>query len=215
MHKMPLIFNRSVVVASVLLIFLVAMNSCRQKSSASNDSINIASTKIYTSEALGWQIEIPDSFQIISQDKMEAYDRQGQAIVGQTEEDYIEYDGLKYLISFGKDDFNIFAATAEPFELMYDGEYEDNNRLLNELIYQTFVNQGLTVDTVSGSIMIDQLEFMTFKTNIYSPDGDIIITQELFNRYINGYDFSVNLTYNNDADKTVILDAWEASTFEN
>ncbi|MEZ5008211.1 MAG: hypothetical protein R2753_08700 [Chitinophagales bacterium] len=201
----------------VVLLLNLSIVSCKQKSSESDgNKVALVDTSIYKNESLGWQITIPDSFNIISEDKMNEFDQQGRDIVGLSEEEVEAYNnGLQHLVSFGKDDFNIFAATAEPFELMYEGEYEDNNRLLNELIYQTFVNQGLSIDTSSSNVVIDELEFMSFKTNIYDPAGELIITQELFNRYINGYDFSVNINYNNDEDKSAMLNAWKTSTFKN
>jgi hypothetical protein len=201
----------------VALLLIIAINGCQQKSSEREENkVAKVNGNVYKNESLGWQIQIPDSFNLISQDKMDEFDQQGRDIIGLSEEEVAQYNnGLEHLVSFGKDDFNIFAATAEPFEIMYEGEYEDNNRLLNELIYQTFVNQGLTIDTSSSNVVIDELEFMSFKTNIYDPSGEIIITQELFNRYINGYDFSVNINYNNDADKSAMLNAWKTSTFKN
>lgn len=201
----------------VVQLLILSIVGCKQKSTESDDNkVAAMDANIYKNESLGWQIAIPDSFNLISQDKMDEFDQQGRDIVGLSDEEVEQYNnGLQHLVSFGKDDFNIFAATAEPFEIMYEGEYEDNNRLLNELIYQTFVNQGLSIDTSSSNVVIDELEFMSFKTNIYDPAGELIITQELFNRYINGYDFSVNINYNNDADKSAMLNAWKTSTFKN
>lgn len=168
---------------------------------------------VYTSAEIGWTIHIPDGWSVVSKDKREESSEKGMEAIGETYGGDLDYSGLKHLISFQKDQFNIFQSTSEPFELEYEGEWEENNVALRELIYTTYINQGLTVDTSSSTQSIDGLEFATFHVAIYGSEGDVILYQDLYSRYINGLDFGVNLNYNNEENKKIMMTAWENSKF--
>ena len=71
-------------------------------------------------------------------------------------------------------------STSEPFIEEYPGEYEDNDKKIYELLYSTFVDQGIRVDTSSGKEVIQTMEFNKFYTTIYSPKGEIIMNQILY-----------------------------------
>jgi hypothetical protein len=176
------------------------------------DEGNVKGTT-YESKEIGWVIEIPNEWKIISKDKVEANDEKGKNAIEKSTGQKIDTKALKHLISFQKDQFNIFASTSEPFKEEFLGEYQQNNKALNELIYNTFKDQGVKVDSASGKETIQGLEFDKFYTTIYAPDGKIILNQILYSRLINGYDFAVNINYNNDQDKEKMINAFVQSKF--
>lgn len=163
--------------------------------------------EIYTSQEIGWTVNIPQGWTVISKNRIEANDEKGRKAIEEVAGEF-DYSGLKHLISFQKNQFNIFQSTSEPFELEYEGEWEDNNAGLKELIYETYINQGIKVDTSSAKATIDGLDFEVFKSTIYGPDGNVILYQEMYSRYINGYDFGVNINYNNEKDKETMMEVW-------
>lgn len=167
----------------------------------------------YTSKEIGWSIEIPANWKIVSRDKLENLDEKGKAAIEKTAEMEVNTKMLKHLISFQKDAFNIFSSTSEPYQEASPGEYQQNNQLLYEIIYKTFADQGIQADTSSGKELIHGLEFNTFYTTIYDLEGKVILRQILYSRLINGYDFGVNINYNNEEDKTTMLNVWKRSKF--
>lgn len=169
--------------------------------------------RIYESKQIGWSIEIPKGWTIVSRDKLEANDQRGKDAIEKVYEGEIDTKGLKHLISFQKDKFNVFASTSEPFQEEFPGEYEQNNMALNNLLYETFAGQGIRIDTSSGKEPIQGLEFNTFYSTIYSGDGKVILKQTLYSQLINGHDFGVTLSYNNDQDKKTMVDALKNSRF--
>ncbi|HXB41679.1 MAG TPA: hypothetical protein VNZ49_14155 [Bacteroidia bacterium] len=169
--------------------------------------------EIYESTEIGWSIEIPKNWSIISKDKIEANDQKGKDAIEKATGQEIDTKAMKHLISFQKNQFNIFSSTIEPFKEEFPGEYEKNNKILNELVYQTFVDQGIKTDSSSGKEIIQGLEFNTFYTTVYAPDGKVILNQILYSRLINGYDFGVNINYNNEQDKKIMMDTWKKSKF--
>jgi len=168
----------------------------------------------YTSEEIGWTVEIPSGWSITLKDQMEETTELGQEYV---EELGVEFDvsGLKHLIGFQKDRFNMFQSTSEPFDLEYEGEWEANNATLKDVIYSAYAKQGIQVDTSSSKVTVDGLEFEGFHITMYGPEGNVVFYQDMYSRYINGFDFAVNLNYNNEEHKEAMLNAWMNSKFEN
>ncbi len=199
-------------ITSLTFIFLILV-SCGPVDP--NKQIDEGSAKgtTYESKEIGWIIEIPKEWKIISKDKVEANEENGKKALEKSSGLEIDTKALKHLISFQKDQFNIFASTSEPFKEEFPGEYQQNNKFLNEIIYNTFKDQGIKVDSASGKETIQGLEFNKFSTTIYAPDGKVILNQVLYSRLINGYDFGVNINYNNDQDKKMMMNAFVQSKF--
>ncbi|MBS1636901.1 MAG: hypothetical protein JST26_13370 [Bacteroidetes bacterium] len=167
----------------------------------------------YESKEIGWSMELPAGWKIVSKDKIEANDETGKKAIEKSSGLEIDTKTLKHLISFQKDAFNIFASTAEPFKEEYPGQYEQNNAALNEIMYNTFADQGIKVDTASSKETIQGLDFNVYRTTVYAPDGKVIMNQILYSRLINGYDFGVNMNYNNEQDKATMMNAFLKSKF--
>jgi hypothetical protein len=127
----------------------------------------------------------------------------------------IDYSGLKNLISLQKDLFNIFQSTSEPFKVEYEGEWEENSAALKEIIYLTYLDQGIKADSSATTTeVIDGLEFQKYSFTIYSPNGKLILGQIMYSRLINGFDFGVNINYNNDKYRDELLMAFRNSKFK-
>jgi hypothetical protein len=199
--------------ALILIIYSLAIISCGQVDP--NKQIDEGSVKgeTYESKEIGWSIEIPKDWKIISKDKVEAHDEKGKNAIEKSTGLEIDTKALKHLISFQKDQFNMFTSTSEPFKEEFPGEYQQNSKALNEILYNTFVDQGIKTDSASGKETIQGLEFNTFYTTIYAPNGKVILNQILYSRLINGYDFGVTINYNNEQDKKTMIDALKKSKF--
>ena len=167
----------------------------------------------YTSEEIGWTMQIPKGWPVISKNKMDKSTELGMEAVEKIAGEF-DYSGLKHLISFQKSRFNLFQSTSEPFELEYEGEWEDNNIGVKELICATYDSQGMKFDTSSSTMKIDGLAFEAFHITIFDPKGDTLICQDMYNSYINGYDFGVNINYDNQEDKETMMKVFRRSKFK-
>lgn len=172
-----------------------------------------AKLETYTSKEIGWTIEIPAGFQSLSQSRIAANEQKGKEAIGKVAEGDIKMDSLRHLVNFQKNQFNSFGATIEPYTEKKAGDYLANNQLVKNLIFDTYTNQKIKVDTLSGRENIAGQTFHTFNIKIYGPTGEVLMNQLMFNQLIKGYDFGVNINYNNEADKEKLLDAFRSSSF--
>ena len=193
----------------------LSLTSCGQVDPNKNIDEGKVEGNIYTSQEIGWTIEIPKGWTVIDKDKTKETNEKGLKAIEETIDGQVDYSGLKNLISFQKNQFNIFQSTSEPFELEYEGEWEENNAAIKEIIYTTYLNQGMKADSSATTIeKIDGLEFQKYNFTIYSPKGEVILKQIMYSRLINGFDFGVNINYNNDKDRDELLKVFRNSKFK-
>jgi len=168
----------------------------------------------YHSKEIGWTIEIPEGWNVTQRDESQAFEDKGLKAINAA--NGIDYDtsGLKQLIGFQKDKFHMFGASSEKFEIEYEGEYEENKKLVKQVLYNTYVSNGIKVDTLSSKARIDNLDFDLFKITVYDPNGKVLLYQDLYSTLRNGLEFGVNLNYINDKEKIELMRVWKNSKFE-
>ncbi len=197
-----------------ILLFLTVLFSCKTDPNKQIDEGKITEN-IYHSEEIGWTMEIPKGWNITHKSAIDRRTKKGLEALSETAGVEIDANGLKQLLNFQKNKFNIFQSVSEPFKEEYEGEWEENNIELKKLIYITYLEKGIKVDsTETITIKIDGLEFKSSKFTIYSPKGEVILNQIMYSRLINGLDFGVSINYNNESDKKEILEAWLNSKFK-
>ena len=199
---------------SILLVILISITSCGQIDPNKQIDEGKVENNFYSSKEIGWTINIPNNWKVISREQNEDYQKKGLDAIENIVDGEIDLSGLKNLIGFQKNKFNIFQSTSEPFEVEYVGEWEESNAGIKELIYNTYRDQGINVDSTATKIIkVNGLDFYNYEFTIYSPKGDVILKQLIYGRLINGFDFSVNINYNNESDKKEMLYVWQNSKF--
>lgn len=169
---------------------------------------------IYSSDEIGWTMEIPSGWNIIDLEQTKKTNQVGLKALEETLNSDVDISQLKQLLALKKNSFNIFQSSSEPFNLEYEGEYEENNGTLKKIMYETYQNQGIKADTSSTTIEnIDGYNFLTYSFTLYGRKNEIILTQILYSRLINGFDFGAFINYNNENDKNELLKAFRSSKF--
>jgi hypothetical protein len=168
---------------------------------------------IYNNDEIGWQIEIPLGYQLRHNDNIKRSDEKGRDAIGQVYEGKINAKQLRHLVSFQKNQLNLMDSTIEPYRESYKGEYAASNKLTQKLIYDTYSKQKIKIDTSSAVETIGKHQFNAFYIKIYGPNGDGFMNQIMYSTLLKGYDFGVNITYNNDNDKELLLNVLKQSKF--
>lgn len=200
---------------TVVLSISLALASSGQVDPNKNIDEGKIEGNTYTSNEIGWKMEIPIGWAVVEKEKTKENNEKGLKALQETMDAEIDYSGLKNLISIQKDLFNIFQSTSEPFKVEYEGEWEENSAALKEIIYLTYLDQGIKTDSSATTTeVIDGLEFKKYSFTIYSPNGKFILSQIMYSRLINGFDFGVNINYNNEKYRDELLLAFRNSKFK-
>lgn len=200
---------------TIITIILFSLQSCNLNDPNKNVDEGEIQGKNYKSEEIGWTMEIPDGWTVVDKDLTEERNNKGQKALEKSMGQKVDFTGLKNLLSLQKGQFNVFQSTSEPFDLEYEGQWEETNAAVKSIIFSTYKDQGIKADTSITTIeKIDGLDFHKYSFTIYSPDGEIILNQIMYGRLINGFDFGVNINYNNNKDRDELLKVFKNSKFK-
>lgn len=187
--------------------------SCGQAATKKTDEGEIREQE-YFSKEIGWTIEIPQGWTVTDLEKTKESTERGMKAIQESTNTKIDYSELKNLITFQKNQSNLFQSSSEPFKPQYEGEWEEHLQYVKALAYETYENQGIKADSSETTIeKINGLDFHTFSYTIYGPKDEVILKQILYSRLINGFDFGVNINYTNENDRDVMLKAFKNSKF--
>ncbi|MEM6685536.1 MAG: hypothetical protein AAF617_07035, partial [Bacteroidota bacterium] len=161
-----------------LLIFSIFICLIACKKVDPNKHIDEGNVKdqVYTSSELGWQIKIPQGWDVITKTETDYLTERGLEAMEDTFDVEIDISGVKDLISFRKNRFNAFLSNSEPFEETYTDEWKDNNADVKKLVYETFMDQGINVDSTATEIVqIDGFDFLRFGFRVKSPNNTVVM----------------------------------------
>lgn len=197
----------------VLLGLFICIISCKNDPNKQIEQGEVKENTYYNKE-IGWTMEIPDGWEVMQKDVVQENSDKGLDAISETAGGEIDVSGLKQLLNLKKDRLHIFLSSIEKYELEYEGEWEENNAVLKEILYNTYANKGIKTDTSSSKANVSGLEFDVFNIKLYGPDDKVLLYQDLYSKYMKGFNFGVTLNYLNPKEKNEILRAWKSSKFE-
>lgn len=187
-----------------LLSILISFSSFCQ-----NNTDDDFDGKTYSNSALGWVIEVPENWELITPTEIKELEEIGEKMSNYE----VDLSGLKYLIGFKKNFFNFFQSSSE--HLNHPEKWEFYEKGLKEMIFNDYVSNGIKVDTTATKkTKVDGVEFQYYKILVYNLNGELVLNQLVFSCLINNMSFRVNINYNNEADKEEMLKAWFGSKFK-
>src|SRR5687767_1718697 len=120
------------------LLLLVSLYCCAPKDPNKEIDEGKVTGETYTNDELGWQMTIPAGWDVIAKERLQAQQKKGLEMIEATLDTTVVVDGLRSLISFQKNQFNMFVSTSEPSEIADEAEWKEQCKLVRELIYRTF-----------------------------------------------------------------------------
>jgi len=201
---------------NIFLLLVISISTYACKNVDPNNQIDEGNIEnnVYKSNEIGWEMEIPKGWEIVTMEETKSFQEKGTDFLENIAEAEIDVSKLRNLLSFKKGLFNMFQSTSEPYEIEYEGEWEENAVALKEFLYDAYTQQGIKVSVSDTTTeLIDGLEFQLYTFSLYGPDDEVILNQMMYSTLTNGYDFGVNINYNNDTDKNEMLTAFQNSKF--
>ncbi len=195
-----------------ILFSITLFIACKDNPNKQIDE-GVVENGIYHSNEIGWTMEVPRGWKVIHRNDLKERQSKGDKII--TESTNKKYKGnpdAKLLINFQKDQLNFFQSTSEPIKNVQ--EWRRNNRNIKKILCQTYLNQGIKIDTFSTNEKISKLEFEVFHVIMYNKEGQQSYQQDFYSTFTNGFDFAVNINANSVKEKLDMELAWKNSKFE-
>lgn len=193
-------------------IILFLLFGCRQSDSEELFESGFLEGDTYTCEEIGWTIQLPRDWEMdLLSDQQASTDRGVEQVEASTEYT-IDYSGLVHLFSIRADQFNIMQASMESADFRSRQDWEQNLNLIEEVVSAAFNKAEMDFKISRFRAQVDGLDFDAMQINHYL-NGEHIFSQTTLNRYINGYIFSVVLTYNSEELKAEMIHSVQTSKF--
>ena len=197
-----------------LLLIFVCILSCKKSDKQPYGNKDIIKNNVFENKEIGWKMEIPTNWKIIKKEKsnkdvIDAY----ETVETSTGEKYNKSQ-FTNILKFEKDMFNKFSSTIEKYDIKIHGDWNKTNSKVKKIIYESYLKQGIKVDSsATKTENIGGIDFKTYELTLYNKKNEIALNQIMFSKYLNGFDFGVNINYNNVEDKRLLLKHWKESKF--
>jgi len=169
---------------------------------------------IYTVKEVGWTTALPRDWEVVTKRENYEITEKGKKAIEDMYGTKVNDSKLVSLVTIRKNMFNSFQSTMEPFDEKTDGDYDAHNIAVQEMIKDVYKEKGIPTDYTLGAVKIDGIMFDRLEIKLYSPGKkQIILEQKVFSAYINGYDFSMNINFNNSPDEEKLMDIVMGSKF--
>jgi hypothetical protein len=136
---------------------------------------------------VGWKIKVPPEFTIMDSAQVAAMGDNGA------------FGTTKTLISFSKGQYNFFSSTITPFDPQRDGDWNEVNSKLKNVILETIRTEAsvIKIDTSSSVETIDGLEFHKFQI-ITTYQSKLVMNTLRYRRLYKGFDYGINISYTDE-----------------
>lgn len=192
---------------TILIIFSNSIFSQEKKEEIKGDELIIEipeNGKIengtYICNRFDWKIVIPDGYTIIDQKRIEDLEAKGYKALKEELPNGIKINPHPtQLIGFGIDKYNYFKSSFESLTGTKKFTLEEHRKFSEQLLRDTYSKiKELKFELVSSDIKLGKYNFYKIQIRLYNAKNDkLLLTQELYNSFINENLFSVSINYIN------------------
>lgn len=166
----------------------------------------------YKNDDIGWTIKIPEGFKLIPAEEIRRQNEIGrEALASGTGENLEEIDIIP-LVAFRKDIFNMLISSLEPIK-SDTFNFQKNQKKMIGMAYETMTKLGIMVDSTSYEEEIDGLNFKVTRFEAYQESGNLMLTQLLYARRIKDFVIGININFNKEENREIMLETLKKSTF--
>lgn len=200
---------------TLILLGSLMLNACGGTNTPKDYSKEVDegtfSGNTFHSPTLGWTMEFPDNWLITKKTSIQALDERSKLAA---EDSTSDMSAVKLLLAFHKNFDNSFQSNMQNFEGMTEQQYYDVAYGMHETIYNNYLDQRTPLDTSNMEIKVGKQKFDGFEINLYDKNQKNFANQLLITGVVKNQFMSVTIVYNNNDDKTKMLNLFKSSKFE-
>ncbi|WP_396194946.1 hypothetical protein [Flavobacterium sp.] len=159
--------------------------------------------RIYKCNLFDWKITIPDNYSITDQKRTEELEKKGYEATKKANPNIKVNPHPTQLIGFEKDKYNYFKSSFESLDGTKKVTLEEHKKFSEQLLSETYSKiKELKFELSSSSdVKLGKYIFYKIQIRLYNPQNDkLLLTQELYNTFIDNHLFSVSINYTNEQD---------------
>jgi hypothetical protein len=195
----------------ILKTILTAITIALTINASAQDTANLLTFK-----EVEWTIKLPPSFKVLSAEQDKAVNERGKQAIQSTIDLEVDNSQTKTLISAAKNQFSYFNATITPFNPAKDGNWNEVNQGVKDILYTTFkekITDG-KVDTATTRATISGVTFDKYEV-VVSMGDKILFHSCLLSKLYKGFDFGISYLFADNETKEEIETMLKNSAFNN
>lgn len=158
---------------------------------------------IYTCNLFEWKINIPENYNVTDLKRTEELENKGYEATKNANPDVKVNPHPTQLIGFEKDKYNTFKSSYESLVGTKKVTLEEHKKFSEKLLSDTYSKiKEVKFELFSSSdIKLGKYIFYKIQIRLFNAKNDkLLLTQELYNTFINNHLFSVSINYTNEED---------------
>lgn len=156
---------------------------------------------IYYCNKFDWKITIPEGFKITDEKRIEELEKKGHEFIKKENPNGAEIiSHPNKLVSFEIDNYNSFSSCFESLIGKRKLTLDEHKNFTEDLFKNTYSKiKGIKFELNKSNIKLGKYNFYKIEVRLYHEKTDkLLLTQELYNTYINDNLFSISINYTNE-----------------
>lgn len=193
----------------IMLAFIVTLLSCKDQSAKKT-----ATEELFFPE-VDWKLAVPSGFTLMDSTQIKAVNSKGVSAIEKTYDTTLDFTATKTLFNITKGQHNSLSATITRFDPATDGDWNEANAALKNVILETFRAQmpEAKTDTLSANEKMGGLEFQKFQMTTTYPNGVVLHTL-MYSRLHKGFDYGINVSYVDEKVGEEMMEILKSSRFD-
>mgnify|MGYP000969540812 CR=1 FL=1 len=152
---------------------------------------------VYTCYLFDWKITIPENYKITDVKITEELENKGYEATKSANPNIKVNPHPTQLVGFEKDKYTYFKSSFESLAGTKKVTLEEHKKFSEQMLTDTYSNiKQLKFEISSSDIKIGKYSFYKIEIRIYNPkDETLLLTQQLYNSFINNDLFSASINY--------------------
>jgi hypothetical protein len=156
---------------------------------------------IYTCNRFNWKISIPEGYKITDLKRTEELENKGYVALNKEVPNGIKVNKHPtQLIGFEIGKYDYFKSSFESLIGTKKMTLEEHKKFGEQLLKDTYAKiKELKFELTSSDLQLGKYSFYKIQVRLYNAKNDkLLLTQELYNSFINDHLFSVSINYTNE-----------------
>lgn len=156
---------------------------------------------IFICKLFDWKIAIPEGFIVTESSRIDELEKKGYTFINNNNPEVTKINPHPpHLIGFERNKYNYFSSSYEALKGDKKATLEEHKNFSVQLLTNTYAKvKEIKSDIKTSNLKLGQHPFYKIVIRLYNSKNDrLVLTQEIYNTFINNHLFSASINYTNE-----------------
>jgi hypothetical protein len=156
---------------------------------------------VFICNLFDWKIAIPQGFIVTESSRIDELEKKGYAFINNNNPEATKINPHpSHLIGFERNKYNYFKSSYETLKRTKKNNLDEHKNFSVQVLTNTYSKiKELKSEINTSNLQLGSHQFYKIMIRLYNIKNDqLVITQEIYNTFINGHLFSASIKYTNE-----------------